>query len=122
MAQPASAWSGFTVNSPISAEIAEALASMLGDTPTAFDRAAFAVTTALLGLLVFEGMMSLDIIVVKTRHGKGKGYCVLAYATPLPSAPPLPPQPSAALTRTPPPSPCAGPRRARSASWPRRAR
>ena len=37
MAQPASAWSGFTVNSPISAEIAEALASMLGDTPTAFD-------------------------------------------------------------------------------------
>ena len=51
MAQPASAWSGFTVNSPISAEIAEALASMLGDTPTAFDRAAFAATTALLGLL-----------------------------------------------------------------------
>ena len=52
MAQPASAWSGFTVNSPISAEIAEALASMLGDTPTAFDRAAFVATTALLGLLV----------------------------------------------------------------------
>ena len=65
MAQPASAWSGFTVNSPISAEIAEALASMLGDTPTAFDRAAFAVTTALLGLLV-------AVVSLRARHSRNE--------------------------------------------------